>query len=81
MRDELLKKIEALQKESRDKDTELDGKIKEANLLCDKIMNDMEESQADIKRLKSNKTDNDEFEKEIYELKDAISKLGSGQPV
>ena len=77
LRDELLKRIEQLEK----KDSEQQGEIDMCNKLFMKHETSIEDLQLQIDQLKRNKVDQDDFDKEIHELRLMIQALGSGKPV
>ena len=77
LREELLKRIEQLEK----KDSEQQGEIDMCNKLFMKHETSIEDLQLQIDQLKRNKVDQDDFDKEIHELRLMIQALGSGKPV
>lgn len=77
LREELLKRIEQLEK----KDSEQQEEIDMCNKLFMKHETSIEDLQLQIDQLKRNKVDQDDFDKEIHELRLMIQALGSGKPV
>lgn len=64
----LKKRIDEVEKESQDKDKDLEEKINGLNKLFDKHADEIEEHRKSIEGLKSSKCGQEEFDKEIYEL-------------
>lgn len=77
LREELLKRIEQLEK----KDSEQQEEIDMCNKLFMKHETSIEDLQLQIDQLKRNKVDQDDFDKEIHELRLMIQALGSGKPI
>lgn len=77
----LLKRIEELEKESRDKDTDLQNQVDELKLLFDKHENDIEALKQSDKELDTSKVNQDAFDKEIHDLKEALKSMNGGQTV
>lgn len=77
LRDDLMKKIEELEKKDKEQQEEIDM----LNKLFDRHEKSMEDLQSQIDQLKSTKCNQDDFDKEAHELRLMIQALGSGKPV
>lgn len=72
-----MKRIEAL--EAKDKD--LQEQIDNLNKLFDKHQEEINGLSESVERVKKNKVEQDEFDKECHELRQMIQAMGSGKPV
>ena len=77
LKNELLKRIVALE----EKDKDLQEQIDNLNKLFDKHQQEIESVQIALEGLKKDKVEVDDFDKECYELRQMIQALGSGKPV
>lgn len=81
MNDDLLKRLKALEDHTKEIDDDQQVQIDELKLIQNSQFTSIEQNQSDIKILKTNKCNQDDFDTEIFDIRDILSKLGTGQKV
>lgn len=76
--DGILKRIATAEENTKNGDADLKKKIDELSKFQNELESQINHNKDNINILKNNKVEQDEFDREIYELKNNISNLSKG---
>lgn len=80
-RDDLLARLQKLEEETKAVDDDEQKQIDELKLLQNGTSDKLEALEEAVNKLKVNKCEQDDFDKEIFDIKEMIANLGAGKPV